>query len=235
MKQAKTIREDAENKESYRREFTSNVSHELKTPLTSISGFAELLKAGDLEKDEIIDFSSSIYDESQRLIQLVNDIIKVSELDGDTQHLQTEKLDLYDLTEDVLTHIRPLAAMKEITIHFSGDKTFVMGNAKVLYEMIYNLCDNAIKYNKIGGHIYIDLASHLGHSSISVRDTGIGISQDDLTHVFERFYRGDKSHSRLIEGTGLGLSIVKHAAEYHGAKVTIESQLGKGTSISVIF
>lgn len=235
VNQGKQIQEDANNKEAYRRDFTSNVSHELKTPLTSISGFAELMKAGDMDLADVVDFSSRIYEESQRLIQLVNDIIKLSELDGSLSHLEKEYIDLPALTHCVLEHLQGLSQKKHIDINFTSKPTYVYGNPKILDEIIYNLCDNAFKYNKDFGRVTIDIKATDTGSIFSIQDTGIGIPEEDLPYVFERFYRADKSHSKRIQGTGLGLSIVKHGLKYHDAHINIQSQLGEGTYIHIYF
>lgn len=222
-------------REQLRREFTSNVSHELKTPLTSISGFAEIMKAGNTPASVVTDFSSSIYDEAQRLINLVNDIIKISELDEKSVQTESEEVDLYILSADIINRLTPIADRQGITFNLIGESTIVTGTEKILEEMIYNLCDNAIKYNKPDGTIDVILTESNRYMKLTVRDTGIGIPQSEQERVFERFYRVDKSHSKEIGGTGLGLSIVKHAAIYHNAEIELKSTLNIGTSITVIF
>lgn len=222
-------------REQLRQEFTSNVSHELKTPLTSISGFAEIMKNGGTPDSVVTDFSSSIYDEAQRLITLVNDIIKISELDEKNARVDCEEVDLYELSADIINRLKPIADKRNISLNLIGESTVVSGTAKILDEMIYNLCDNAIKYNVDSGTVDIILSESSHHIKLTVRDTGIGIPQSEQNRVFERFYRVDKSHSKEIGGTGLGLSIVKHAAIYHNAEIKLKSELGKGTSITVIF
>lgn len=222
-------------REQLRQEFTSNVSHELKTPLTSISGFAEIMKNGDTPDSVVTDFSSSIYDEAQRLITLVNDIIKISELDEKNARVDSEEVDLYELSADIINRLKPIADKRNISLNLIGESTVVSGTEKILDEMIYNLCDNAIKYNVDSGTVDIILSESNHHIKLTVRDTGIGIPQSEQNRVFERFYRVDKSHSKEIGGTGLGLSIVKHAAIYHNAEIKLKSELGKGTSITVIF
>ncbi|MCM1114698.1 MAG: ATP-binding protein [Clostridium sp.] len=222
-------------REQLRREFTSNVSHELKTPLTSISGFAEMLKAGDAPNSVITDFSKSIYDEAQRLITLVNDIIKISELDENNIQAEKEKVDLFELSADIIKRLSPVANKKNIKLNLIGESTSVIGTEKILDEMIYNLCDNAIKYNIDGGTVDVIISESSRHIRLTVRDTGIGIPQSEQERIFERFYRVDKSHSKAIGGTGLGLSIVKHAAIYHNAKIELKSEPGKGTSVIIIF
>ena len=222
-------------REQLRQEFTSNVSHELKTPLTSISGFAEIMKNGGTPDSVVTDFSSSIYDEAQRLITLVNDIIKISELDEKNARVDCEEVDLYELSADIINRLKPIADKRNISHNLIGESTVVSGTEKILDEMIYNLCDNAIKYNVDSGTVDIILSESSHHIKLTVRDTGIGIPQSEQNRVFERFYRVDKSHSKEIGGTGLGLSIVKHAAIYHNAEIKLKSEFGKGTSITVIF
>ena len=226
---------EREKRDTLRREFTANVSHELKTPLTSISGFAELMKAGDVPENDVIDFSESIYDEAQRLITLVNDIIKISELDGQSIPFEKEMVDLYGLSDEVIGRLEKEADRKNITFHLIGGRAEIMGVRKILEEMLYNLCDNAIKYNKENGTVDV-LVNQTGDGvNVIVRDTGIGIPISHQDRVFERFYRVDKSHSKKVGGTGLGLAIVKHGALYHHAKVSLESAADVGTSIMIAF
>lgn len=227
--------EELKEKDNMRREFTANVSHELKTPLTSISGFAELMKNGDVPNETVADFSKSIYDEAQRLISLVNDIIKISELDEKSISLKSESVDLYELSNEVIDRLRIEAAKKNITLNLIGAKADIIGVRKILDEMIYDLCDNAIKYNRENGRVDIVLNSTEYRVYLTVRDTGIGIPKEHQSRVFERFYRVDKSHSKKVGGTGLGLAIVKHGALYHNADISLESTEGKGTSITVSF
>jgi len=223
------------NSENLRREFTSNVSHELKTPLTSISGFAEIMKNGDTPNEMVIDFSNSIYEEAQRLISLVSDIMKISELDEKTVVYEKETVDLYSLSLEIAERLRAEADKKNIKINVIGDTAEVIGVRKILDEMIYNLCDNAIKYNKENG--IVDIIVSLADSKVKliVRDTGIGIPTAQQSRVFERFYRVDKARSKSIGGTGLGLAIVKHGAIYHNAEIELESKENAGTLVSVIF
>ncbi len=222
-------------REALRREFTANVSHELKTPLTSISGFAELMKDGDTSEETVKDFSKSIYDEAQRLITLVNDIIKITQLDETTEKYDVQSVDLYSLAESVVSSLKLQIEKKHIKISVSGKHCSVMGTPQILDEMIYNLCDNAIKYNKENGSVDIIISENDKNVSISVSDTGIGIPIADQNRVFERFYRVDKSHSKAIGGTGLGLSIVKHGALYHNASIDMESHENQGTKITITF
>ncbi len=223
------------NREKLRREFTSNVSHELKTPLTSISGFAEIMKSGDTPDEMVIDFSNSIYDEAQRLISLVSDIMKISELDEKTVVYEKETVDLYALSLEVAERLHAEADKKNVKINVIGDTAEVIGVRKILDEMIYNLCDNAVKYNKENGIVDIIVNLADGKVKLIVRDTGIGIPLSQQERVFERFYRVDKARSKSIGGTGLGLAIVKHGAMYHNAEIKLESKENVGTSVSIIF
>lgn len=226
---------ESEKREMLRREFTANVSHELKTPLTSISGFAELMKEGDVPRETVADFSRSIYDEAQRLVTLVNDIIKLSELDGQSITFESERVDLYGLSEEVISRLEKEAAKREIVFHLIGGSAEVMGVRKILDEMLYNLCDNAVKYNRDGGTVDV-IVNQTGEGvNVLVRDTGIGIPAAHQDRVFERFYRVDKSHSKKVGGTGLGLAIVKHGAMFHHAKISMESAEDAGTTITLAF
>lgn len=226
---------EREKRDMLRREFTANVSHELKTPLTSISGFAELMKAGDVLENDVTDFSKSIYDEAQRLITLVNDIIKISELDGQSIPYEKETVDLYELSKEVIGRLEKEADKKNITFHLIGGRAEIIGVHKILEEMLYNLCDNAIKYNKENGTVDV-LVNQTGDGvNMIVRDTGIGIPISHQDRVFERFYRVDKSHSKKVGGTGLGLAIVKHGALYHHAKLSLESTVDVGTVVTIAF
>ena len=222
-------------REQLRQEFTSNVSHELKTPLTSISGFAEMMKSGGTPDETVVDFSTSIYDEAQRLITLVSDIMKISELDEGVIPFEKEQVDLRELSKDIIKRLTPVANKRNITLNVIGDTAYVSGTKKILDEMIYNLCDNAIKYNKENGTVDVIINESKSKVNLTVRDTGIGIPQGEQSRVFERFYRVDKSHSKLVGGTGLGLAIVKHAAAYHDAEISLESIVGKGTSVTIGF
>ncbi len=227
---------ESAKREQLRREFTSNVSHELKTPLTSISGFAEMMKAGGTDDSTVVDFSTSIYDEAQRLITLVTDIIKLSELDEKSVQTAKENVDLYELSCEIIKRLKPVADKHFIELRLFGEHTRILGTRKILSEMIYNLCDNAIKYNKKNGTVDIVVSGcDDGKVYLTVRDTGIGIPYPDQSRVFERFYRVDKSHSKQVGGTGLGLSIVKHGAAYHNAEITLESAVDKGTRVTIEF
>ncbi len=222
-------------REKLRSEFTSNVSHELKTPLTSVSGFAEIMKDGTTPPEMVADFSRSIYDEAQRLITLVNDIIKISELDERSAQFTEEKVDLYKLCEEVIGRLRPMAEKRNIELLIKGERAVMVGVRKILEEMLYNVCDNAIKYNKENGRVEVGVSWTDSAIELTVADTGIGIPKASQPRVFERFYRVDKSHSKAIGGTGLGLSIVKHGAMYHSAKIELESTEGEGTTIKMVF
>ena len=226
---------ESAKREQLRREFTSNVSHELKTPLTSISGFAEMMMQGGIPENTVVDFSTTIYKAAQRLITLVSDIMKISELDEGAGLPERKKVDLYALSKEIITRLDSVAEKRNITFNLIGDSACVMGSEKILDEMIYNLCDNAIKYNKETGIVDVIINTTSDKVSITVRDTGIGIPMGEQSRVFERFYRVDKSHSNQVGGTGLGLAIVKHGATYHNAEIILESIEGKGTSITILF
>lgn len=226
---------EREQREKLRREFSANVSHELKTPLTSISGFAELMSQGLVPPDKVREFSMDIQKECTRLTNLVEDIIDLSRLEEGGGDMTWEDIDLYTLCDDVLQSLEPVAKRQTVTLRLAGESLQVRGVYQVLREMIYNLCDNAIKYNRSGGSVTVTVARSAGRASVTVADTGIGIPYEDQSRVFERFYRVDKSHSRAIGGTGLGLSIVKHAAALHGAEIKLQSQPEDGTVITVLF
>ena len=226
---------EREQRERLRREFSANVSHELKTPLTSISGFAELMKEGLVPPEKIPEFSGDIYKESLRLIGLVNDIIQLSRLDENSTQFQRAPVDLYDLCAQSLERLSTVAARQSVTLALTGEHAEIIGVEQLLKEMIYNLLDNAIKYNVPGGSVTASVRKSAGRTILSVSDTGIGIPYAHQPRVFERFYRVDKSHSKEVGGTGLGLSIVRHAAQYHGARLELKSQPGKGTTITVTF
>lgn len=219
----------------FRKEFTANVSHELKTPLTSISGFAEIIKNGLVKEEDIPRFAGRIYDEAQRLVCLVEDIIKLSQLDEKQVVAKKERLDLYAACEEVLSTLESAAESKNLTVRLEGKHIYVQAVQQILGEIIYNLCDNAIKYNRDHGTVTVTVFEEKGRPAVSVADTGIGIPEEDLDRVFERFFRVNKSHSKEIGGTGLGLSIVKHGAAYHDAKIRMDSRLGEGTVITIIF
>ncbi len=220
--------------ERNRREFTANVSHELKTPLQSIIGSAELLENGLVKPEDTKRFVGNIKNEAARLVSLINDIIRLSQLDEESAPA-AESVDLYQVAQEVAEALTVPATKKEIEICLNGETCRINGIRRYLYEIIYNLCDNAIRYNHQGGKVNVDLFKENGKTVLSVRDTGIGIPAEHQSRVFERFYRVDKSHSKETGGTGLGLSIVKHAVAYHGGTIKLQSRAGEGTEITVIF
>ena len=226
---------EREQRERLRREFSANVSHELKTPLTSISGFAELLANGMVPPERVGEFAGDIYKESQRLMALVDDIIELSRLEEETAAPETENVDLYALAEETLASLRPAAERRDVTLTLRGGEAVVQGVRTALQELVYNLCDNAVKYNHPGGSVTVTAEKRGGETVLSVADTGIGIPYEHQNRVFERFYRVDKSHSRQLGGTGLGLSIVKHAAAMHKARLELWSEPDAGTKITVHF
>lgn len=226
---------EREEQEKYRREFTANVSHELKTPLTSISGIAEIMKNGIVRQEDIPHFAGKVYDESQRLITLIGDIIRLSQLDENEVPLEREQVDMLELARDVVDSLQSVAQQNGILLAVHGTHGVVYGVRRVLHEMVYNLCDNAVKYNRAGGRAWVSVTAEKQTVSVSVRDTGIGIPDAQQSRVFERFYRVDKSHSKAVGGTGLGLSIVKHGAVLHHAEITLHSELEKGTEIILKF
>lgn len=221
---------DQVNSQRNRQEFTANVSHELKTPLQSILNSAQLLQSGLVKAEDTAKFTGYICSEAERLLQLITDVIRLSQLDegGD---FPSESVDLYAVSSQVLQSLLPAADQRNITVELHGEKTVIRGVRQLAYELIYNLCDNAIRYNKDGGKVTVTVYK----DSVTVQDTGIGIPKEHQTRIFERFYRVDKSHSRETGGTGLGLSIAKHAAHRLGAKLSLESEVGVGTSVSAVF
>ena len=222
-------------REAMRHDFSSNVSHELKTPLTSIYGISELMVNGMVKPEDMKGFATSIHDESGRLIALINDIIKLSQLDDGVYDSERTTVDLYEAAKKVVERLTPVGAAKGVEIHLTGSSSKIWGVPSVIDEMIYNLCDNAIKYNVENGRVLVSVATIGGHPAIAVSDTGIGIPREHIDRVFERFYRVDKSHSKKIGGTGLGLSIVKHGAAVHNADVNLKSNPGRGTAVTVTF
>ena len=220
--------------ERNRREFTANVSHELKTPLQGIIGSAELIENGMVRPDDLPRFVGHIHAEAARLVTLIDDIIRLSQLDeGDA--MPTEPVDLLAVSQEAAENLHDAAAARDVTLSVTGQPSVIPGVRRLLYEVVYNLCDNAIKYNRGGGRVDVMVAADAGGSSITVADTGIGIAPEHQSRVFERFYRVDKSHSKASGGTGLGLSIVKHAVQYHHGRIELESTPGTGTTIRVIF
>ncbi len=226
---------EKEKAEQIRREFTANVSHELKTPLHSISGYAELLKNDMVKEHDKIPFAGKIYDETGRMIRLVEDIITLSHLDEGAGDMQRETIDLYTLAERALQSLKPQADSACVALELSGIPAVLNGIPQLLYSIVYNLCDNAIKYNHENGNVMVNIQHKNGTVVLSVEDTGIGIAYEHQERIFERFYRVDKSHSKAVGGTGLGLSIVKHAAKIHNARVEVKSHVGKGTMVIVTF
>ena len=226
---------EREQAEQMRREFTANVSHELKTPLTSISGMAEIMKDGLVKQEDVRGFAADIYQESQRLIRLVEDILHLSRLDEGGGGLERQEIDLLDLARTVEDRLQSTAKQHQVELELTGDHAAVQGLPSVVEEMVYNLCDNAIKYNRPGGKASVQVEDGADAVTVTVSDTGIGIPPEDRERVFERFYRVDKSHSKAIGGTGLGLSIVKHGAALHNAQLELDSAPGKGTTVRLRF
>lgn len=227
---------EKEKREKLRREFTANVSHELKTPLTSISGISDMLMNGIVAPEDIKGFAGDINKESARLITLVNDIIKLSELDEGAYSTETdEKVDLLKTAAEVKERLEKIAAKKNVKIVVTGEDAEITGGESLVFEMIYNLCDNAVKYNKENGNVTVSVGTSEGAPFVTVKDTGIGIPPEYTDRIFERFFRVDKSRSKESGGTGLGLSIVKHIAMSLGADIRVESAVGKGTEITVTF
>ena len=235
------IRENEEKsqREKMRQEFSANVSHELKTPLTSILGFAELLKDGISDEKTVQDFSTTIYDETTRMIKLVSDIIKLSRLDEKSIELEKEEVSLKEVALDALDSLKTVASKKDIKVEITGEDGVIFAVRPVIYEMVYNLIENGIKYNKAGGHVKVNVSTsdddNDSNICLTVKDNGIGIPKNQINRIFERFYRVDKSRSKKTGGTGLGLSIVKHAAKYHNASVSVDSEEGMGSVFTVTF
>ena len=225
---------EKEEREALRREFTSNISHELKTPLTSISGFAEMISTGLASAEDTVHFAENVQREAKRLMTLVGDIIKLTQLDGREIPYDGE-IDLFSAAAEAVERLLPIAEVAGVTLTLQGRGAPLLGSFDVLEQMVYNLTDNAIKYNVRGGSVTVTVNADDTSAALTVSDTGIGIPKDKQPRVFERFYRVDKSRSKQIGGTGLGLSIVKHAAVYHKATINLESEPDKGTTVSVIF
>ncbi len=226
---------EKEAQEQYRREFTANVSHELKTPLTSISGIAEIIRNGIVKPEDIPHFAGKIYDESQRLITLIGDIIKLSRLDENQVPMERETVDMLEMARDVVQQLSSVARKSGVTLVANGSHGQVQGVRQVLGEMVYNLCENAVKYNRAGGRVWVDVQQVADRVVLRVKDTGIGIPAAEQGRIFERFYRVDKSHSKAVGGTGLGLSIVKHGAALHHATISVSSEPEQGTEITLTF
>ncbi len=218
-----------------RQEFTANVTHELKTPLTSISGYAELIETGLAGENEVKRFAGGIRRSADRLLTLINDIIRLSELDSDQMELSFSEVDLYEIAADCVEMLRFTAENHDVTIEMHGYHCTLQADRGMIEELVYNLCDNAIRYNRAGGRVDVTAGLCGNRICLSVKDTGIGISEKDQSRVFERFYRADRSHSRKTGGTGLGLAIVKHIAAHHHAEIKLASEPGKGTEITVLF
>ncbi|MCI6006474.1 MAG: ATP-binding protein [Blautia sp.] len=222
-------------RENLRREFSANVSHELKTPLTSISGFAEIIQDGFVQPEDVKKFAGRIYKEAQRLIQLVEDTIRISQLDEGEMPYEWEKVDLYAMSRSVFNTLKDAAYKRDVHLYIDGERMICSTVRPIMEEVLYNLCDNAVKYNRQGGTASIILRQTPAEVRVTVADNGIGIPKEDQNRVFERFYRVDKSHSKEIGGTGLGLSIVKHGVAFLGGSMEMSSEEGKGTEITVIF
>ena len=221
--------------EQLRREFTANVSHELKTPLHAISGYAELMKSGLVPQSDMITFSEKIYQESQRMVQLVSDTLRLSRLDEGAADMQWDTVDLYEAAQHTVHELTAPAELAGVSIHLEGSSAYISAIPQLLGAILFNLADNAVKYNKPGGSVTIRIEDRASEALLTVSDTGIGIAPENQQRVFERFYRVDKSHSKAVGGTGLGLSIVKHGVQILGARMDLESEVGKGTTITVHF
>lgn len=218
-----------------RQEFTANVSHELKTPLTSISGYAELIETGMASQDDTVRFARGIHNSANRLLTLINDIIRLSELDGKQEEVLFERLNLCQLAQTCVDMLELSARKHEVTISLTGSECYITGNRQMIEELLYNLCDNAIRYNNAGGKVEVEVYPGHGETVLKVRDTGIGIPKEHQERIFERFYRVDKSRSKSTGGTGLGLAIVKHIITRHNASIELKSGEGKGTTVMVTF
>ncbi len=236
-RQMEELAREHEKQDKIRREFTANVSHELKTPLTSISGFAELMRDGLVRPEDMQRFAGKIYEEAQRLISLVGDILRLSRLEDPiaSAAVEQEPICLREVAEQVWKELEPVAKKLQVAFSVQGDAEKITGSSRIVEEILYNLCDNALKYNRLGGTVDVIIAEQDQSVCVTVRDTGIGIPKEERERIFERFYRVDKSHSRSLGGTGLGLSIVKHGAASIGASISLESELGKGTAVTITF
>ena len=224
---------ERERTERMRKEFSANVSHELKTPLTSISGFAELMENHLVAPEDVPEFAAKIHRESERLLTLVNDIIKVSQLDDKEVYYGKENIDLLSFAKEVCDRLEPMAQSRNVTVELSGDAVLYLASRQLMNDLFYNLIENGIKYNKPNGKLWVTVSEKKGHPCISVKDTGIGVPMKYQSRIFERFFRVDKSHSKQTGGTGLGLSIVKHVVEYYGGYIEIHSKMEEGTEIVV--
>lgn len=218
-----------------RQEFTANVSHELKTPLTAISGYAELIETGMASEEDTVRFAAGIHKSANRLLTLINDIIRLSELDGGEERNSFERLNLYQLAQTCVEMLDMSAKKHQVTLKLEGEAGYIMGDRQMIEELLYNLCDNAIRYNKVNGMVTVEVHPRQKQTVLVVQDTGIGIPKEHQERIFERFYRVDKSRSKSTGGTGLGLAIVKHILTKHRAQIDLESEAGKGTVITVTF
>ncbi len=233
--QMRELSREHQRQDRLRREFTANVSHELKTPLTSIRGFGELIRDGMVKPEDAAPFAGKICQEADRLMVLVDDILKLSRMEEQVEEPEREQIDLYDLAEKVLHQLEPVAGKQQVRLELTGEAMVVLAVPVVMEEMLFNLCDNAVKYNRPGGLVRVCVGLRDGQKAVTVSDTGIGIPKEDLPRIFERFYRVDKSHSRQAGGTGLGLSIVKHGAMMHRIQILTESEPGQGTTMTLLF
>lgn len=231
----KTQHENIIKNARMRQEFTANVSHELKTPLTSISGYAELIETGMASEEDMVRFARGIHNSSNRLLTLINDIIRLSELDGTESEVTFERLNLYELAATCVEMLQMNAEKHKVCIMLQGTECHITGNKQMMEELLYNLCDNAIRYNNENGKVLVEVYPKAHNTVLRVKDTGIGIPKEHQERIFERFYRVDKSRSKSTGGTGLGLAIVKHIIAKHNAQITLESEAGKGTTITIIF
>ncbi len=227
--------EDILKSAKLRQEFTANVSHELKTPLTVISGYSELIENGMATEEDTVRFSKEIHRNATRLLTLINDILRLSELDSGEQSMPTEDVDIYEVADNCIAMLQMNADKHNITMNLYGQRTMLRGNRQMLEEILYNLCDNGIRYNEAGGKVEVSIKENDEYIILMVSDNGIGISEKNQARIFERFYRVDKSRSKKTGGTGLGLAIVKHIVEQMDAKLQLESELGKGTAIRILF
>ncbi len=233
--QMEELAREHEKQDKMRRDFTANVSHELKTPLTSISGFAELMRDGLVRQEDVSRFSGKIYEEAQRLIVLVGDIIRLNQLEDSGSPQNPVPVSLYAVAKKVQSQLQAAAELLHVEVTLSGCEGWVLSVPQVVEEILYNLCDNAIKYNRPGGSVHMQIEERGDAMAVSVADTGIGIPEAEQSRIFERFYRVDKSHSREVGGTGLGLSIVKHGAAAVNARIELTSRMDVGTTIAIVF
>ncbi len=233
--QMQELSREHKRQDRLRREFTANVSHELKTPLTSIRGFAELIRDGLVKPEDVQPFAGKICQESDRLVTLVGDILKLSRMEEQVEEPVREPVNLRMLAEKVLQQLEPIAKQKEVALFLQAEDVTAPVVPVVAEEMLFNLCDNGVKYNRPGGQVTVSVEMRDGQAAVAVSDTGIGIPKEDQPRIFERFYRVDKSHSREAGGTGLGLSIVKHGAMMHHAQVLLESEIDQGTTVTLLF